>query len=335
VTVALPVRAPVAEYSEHTGRTEAPGVVELRARVAGHLVRAPFREGDPVRKGDLLFVVDPRPFQAAVERARAELASIRADRALAARNEARAEQLVKAAAISERDFDQQKSALEQLAARQAVASAALASAELDLAYASVRAPIAGRIGRKLVTEGNLVGPSTPMPLATLVSVDPLYVYIDVDEARGLALSHDKSAQAKVGFAGEEGYPHSARVDFVDNRVDATTGTLRVRAIVANAEGRLRHGLFARVRLTSGAPTPALLISDRAVATDQDRRFVWVVGSDDKVQYRPVTLGQLDGALRVVRAGLRPDDRVLVRGLQRVRPGAEVAAALIPMQEVDR
>jgi len=336
VTVATPIRERVVEFSEHTGRTEAPESVEIRARASGHLVQASFREGDLVKKGDLLFVIDPRPYRTALARAKAELASARADHALAVRNAARAEQLHKSNTIAEREWDRQASAVEQLAARVGVAEAAVASAALELEYAYVRAPISGRIGRMLVTPGNLVGPSLPTPLATLVSVDPLYVYVDVDEGRGLALgrTHEQTV-AHVGFAGEQGYPHEAALDFVDNHVDAQTGTLRVRAVVKNPDGKLTHGLFARVRLPeSGGERDALLVSDRAVATDQDRRFVWVVGADGKASYRGVKLGPIEHGLRVVRDGLTPEDRVVVRGLQRVRPGAQVEAEQVAMRELD-
>lgn len=331
VTAARPLVAPLAEFSEHTGRTEAPEAVEIRPRASGHLERAAFHEGDLVKKGDLLFVVDPRPYRTALARARAELEGARADHALAQKEAARAEELFKTTAIAERERDARVAALAQIAARREGASAAVATAELDLDYAHIRSPIGGRIGRVLVTPGNLVGPGTPSPLATVVSVDPLYVYVDVDETRALELRRAAGAiVARVGFPGEEGHPHEARVDFLDNRVDPATGTLKVRAVVPNPDGRLAHGLFARVRLAAGAAHDAVLVEDRAVATDQDRRFVWVVGPDDRAQYRAVKLGPLEGALRVVREGLAADDRVVVRGLQRLRPGVEVAAELVAM-----
>ncbi|HEU4538303.1 MAG TPA: efflux RND transporter periplasmic adaptor subunit, partial [Polyangiaceae bacterium] len=326
---------PVAEFSEHTGRAEAPGAVEIRARAAGHLERAAFREGELVKKGDLLFVVDPRPYRAALARARADLEAARADHALAEKNAARADALYQSNAIAARERDELGGALAQLSARRAAAAAAVSAAELDLDYALVRSPIDGRIGRVLVTPGNLVGPGTASPLATVVSVDPLYVYVDVDEARALGLrAGGGAAAARIGFPGEAGYPHEARVDFLDNRVDPATGTLKVRAVVPNPDGRLSPGLFARVRLTQGAPRDAVLVADRAVATDQDRRFVWVVGPGERAQYRGVKLGHLEGGLRVVREGLAASDRVVVRGLQRLRPGVEVAAELVAMGEVD-
>lgn len=334
VTVALPVVASVADYNDHTGRTEAPASVEIRPRASGHIVSVAFHEGDVVKKGDLLFVIDPRPYQAALARARAELASVRADLELARKNTARVDELFRMKAVAERDWDTQRAQLDQLAARRASADAAVETAALDLDYAYVRSPIAGRIGRALVTAGNLVGPETVSPLATVVSVDPLYVYVDVDEVHGLRLRSEGATVARIGFPGEDGYPHEAPIDFIDNRVDPATGTLKVRVVVQNHDGRLAHGVFARVRLSDGAAHDAVLISDRAVATDQDRRFVWVVGEDKKASYRAVRLGPLEGNLRVVRDGLAPTDRVVVRGLQRIRPGVEVDPDVVPMRSAD-
>jgi RND family efflux transporter MFP subunit len=195
-----------------------------------------------------------------------------------------------------------------------------------------RSPIEGRIGRVLITPGNLVGPTTPSPLATVVSVNPLYVYVDVDETRALRLTRKGDAVARVGFAGEDGYPHEAALDFLDNRVDPQTGTLKVRAVLKNPDGLWGHGLFARVQIPEAAAHDAFLIADLAVATDQDRRFVWVVGADGKVEHRQVKLGPLNGGLRVVREGLTESDLIIVRGLQRVHPGSLVAPQTISMTE---
>lgn len=335
VTVAEPLVMRVGDFSEHTGRAEAVDSVEIRPRASGHLQRVQFHEGELVKKGDLLFVVDPRPYDAALSRAKAELERARVDQELAKRDTGRAEQLFKSNSISEHDWDTQSSSLLQLAARTHVAAAAVSSAQLDVDYAYVRAPIAGRIGRVLVTQGNLVGPALPSPLATLVSVDPLYVYVDVDEAHAMHLGRanpDAPVVAKVGFTDEPGHPHEATLDFVDNRVDPQTGTLKVRVVVKNPDGKLTPGLFARVRLPSGAARDSVLVADRAVATDQDRRYVLVVDPAGKVQYRAVKLGPLHEGLRVVREGLTAADRVIVRGLQRVRPGVQVKAEVIPMSK---
>ncbi|HEY0463080.1 MAG TPA: efflux RND transporter periplasmic adaptor subunit [Polyangiaceae bacterium] len=332
VTVAQVTQATVTEFSEHTGHTESPSTVEIRARATGYLTRAAFHEGDLVKKGELLFEVDAKPYQASLARAKAELASARVDVELARKNATRGEQLFQANVISEQDWDTRSATFHQLEARTQVASAAVNSAELDLDYAYVRSPIAGRIGRFLVTPGNLVGPNLPSPLTTVVSVDPLYVYVDVDETRALRLGRTPGAVARVGFSGEEGFPHEAALDFVDNRVDPQTGTLKVRAVLKNPDGRWVHGLFARVQLPEEISHEAVLIADLAVATDQDRRFVWVVGADGKVEHRTIKVGPLNGGLRIVREGLTTNDRIVVRGLQRVRPGALVAAQAISMRD---
>jgi RND family efflux transporter MFP subunit len=332
VTVARVTQSSVTEFSEHTGHTEAPNTVEIRARATGFLNHVGFHEGALVKKGDPLFEIDPRPYQAALRRTKAELESALVDDELARRNAARGERLFKDNAISTQESETLSATFRQLTARAEVASAAVASAQLDLEYASVRSPIDGRIGRILVTPGNLVGPELPTPLATVVSVNPLYVYIDVEETRALRLSRTAGAVARVGFAGEDGHPHEARIDFLDNRVDPQTGMLKVRAVLQNPDGRWVHGLFARVELPENDAHEAVMIADVAVATDQDRRFVWVVGSDGKVEHRQVKLGPLNGGLREVKEGLTGADRVIVRGLQRVGPGAMVAAEEISMSD---
>lgn len=334
VTVAQPLVAPVGEWSDHTGRAEAVDSVEIRPRASGHLQRVAFKEGELVKAGDLLFVVDPRPYGAALSRAQADLERAQVDQQQAQREATRAETLFKTRVITEQERDTQSSSLLQLMARAKVASAAVSSAQLDLEYAYVRAPIAGRIGRTMVTAGNLVGPAMPSPLTTLVSVNPLHVYVDVDESNALRLGRGTKGAppvvAQVGFSDEPGHPHAATVDFVDNRVDPQTGTLRVRVVVRNDDGRLTPGLFARVRMPLGAAHDTVLVDDRAVGTDQDRRYVYVVDPQNKVQYRAVKLGPLHEGLRVVREGLTPADRVVVVGLQRVRPGAPVSVDLVPM-----
>jgi RND family efflux transporter MFP subunit len=344
VTVAEAVGATITETSEYTGRVEAVDSVDVRARVAGQLERAAFREGDLVKKGDLLFIVDPRPYQAELARAEGALARAKADAELAQREAGRADELLKTKSISEHEWDTQTGARTAMMAASQVASADVAAASLNVEYASIRAPVAGRIGRILVTPGNLVSPTTASPLTTLVSVDPLYVYVDVEEARALRIARPHATRAgfledgvvaQVGFAGEDEYPHEARMDFIDNRVDPATGTLKIRLVIKNPDGRLTPGLFARVRLPEEDARAAVLVSDRAVGTDQDRKFVLVVDGDNKVQYRAVKLGPLHDGLRVVRDGVAPADRVVVRGLQRVRPGAAVAPELVTMASVDR
>jgi membrane fusion protein, multidrug efflux system len=340
VSVAEAISATVTEASEYTGRSEAVDSVEIRPRVAGELERAAFREGDLVKKGDLLFVIDPRPYQAALARAQGSLAKSKADVAFAERDAARAAELIKSGSISGREWDSQNCALQQLTAAEQVASADVTAASLDVEFSTIRAPVSGRIGRLMVTPGNLVAPANPGPLTTLVSVDPLYVYVDVEEAHALQLArphvagHDDLV-AHVAFGGEDDYPHEARLDFVDNRADPATGTTKVRLVVKNPDGKLSPGLFARVRLPEdGAARPAVLVSDRAVGTDQDRRYVLVVDKDNKVQYRSVKLGPLHEGLRVVKGGLAASERVVVRGLQRVRPGVAVTPEVVAMASVD-
>ncbi|RYE94476.1 MAG: efflux RND transporter periplasmic adaptor subunit, partial [Myxococcales bacterium] len=236
-----------------------------------------------------------------------------------------------------REFDAQSNALLQVAASSRIATASMTAAQLSIEYATIRAPIAGRIGRALVTPGNLVSPGST-PLATLVSVDPMHVYVDVDEARALRYRGQVGAgqlHAHVGFADEDGYPHDGVIDFIDNRVDEATGTVKARAVIANPDGRLSPGLFARMRLPASAERDALLVSDRAIGTDQSRKFVYVVGPDDKVESRTVKLGPLHDGLRVVREGVTGDDRVVVNGLQRVRPGSAVSAKVVAMKESER
>jgi RND family efflux transporter MFP subunit len=336
VTIAAPIVKQITEWTEQTGRAEAADTVDVRARAAGHLQRVAFREGDQIQKGDLLFVIDPRPYRVARARAQAEVLRARVDLELGKKEAGRAEKLFQSNVIAEREVDAQRSSLEQLGARMQVAKAGLASASLDVDYAFVRAPISGRIGRMLVTPGNLVGPELPTPLATIVSIDPLYIYVDVNEVHALQLTRNSSdaGLARVGFADETGYPHEGKIDFIDNRVDPQTGTLKLRVVVKNADGKLRPGLFARVRLAERGSRDAILVSDRAIATDQDRKFVWVVGADGKAEYRAVKLGPLHEGLRIVREGLRASDRIVIRGLQRVRPGTQVAAETVAMTTAD-
>ena len=340
VSVAQPLEADVSDTSEYTGRAESVESVDVRARVSGYLQRVAFREGDIVKRGDPLFVIDPRPYEAALARAKGALEQSKVDMGFADRDAERSRALVRTDAIPQRQWDNDRSTLERLTAAREVAEADVKTSTLDLEYAHIRAPVSGRIGRVEVTVGNLVGPQTTTPLTTLVSVDPLYLYVDVEEARALHLARPHAgdagppAVAHVGFAGEEGYPHLVTMDFIDNRVDPTTGTLRVRFVVPNKDGKLTPGHFARVHLAEGAPLPRLLIADRAVTPHLDRRFVYVVGSDDTAQYRGVTLGPLREGLRVVQDGLTRDDRVIVRGLQRIKPGAPVAPTVVDMRSVD-
>jgi membrane fusion protein, multidrug efflux system len=332
VTVALPVVQEVQPWRAYTGRAEAVDSVEIRARVGGYLQRAAFREGNLVKKGDLLFVVDARPFAASHARAQAELDGARAEAALARLDAQRSDKLWAERVISESEHDRERSKVVQREALAKRAEAVVREAALDIEFSNLRAPIDGRIGRIQVTPGNLVGPSTPAPLTTLVSVDPLHVYVDVVEADALLLEGGKHSAA-VGFPGETGYPHQATVDFIDNHVDAGTGTVKVRAVVKNPDGKLTPGLFARLRIATEQPRPTVLVIDSAFGTDQSHKFAYVIDEAGVVQYREVELGELHEGLRVVRRGLAAGDRVVVRGLQRARPGAAVDAEVMPMREL--
>ena len=338
VSVARPVVARATEWDEFTGHSAAVETVEIRARVGGHLQKVGFTHGALVKKGDVLFVLDARPYQAELARASGELARAAATTDLAQREAKRAQVLFDSHTIAEREFDTQSNALLQVNAASRIASASLTAAQLNIEYATLRAPISGRIGRALVTPGNLVAPGGP-PMATIVSVDPIHVYVDVDEAHALRYRSQLGAGAKlaahVGFADEDGYPHEGAIDFIDTQVDEATGTAKARAVIANPDGRLSPGLFARMRLPAGAEHDALLVTDRAIGTDQSRKFVYVVGPDGTVSPRTVKLGPLHDGLRVVRDGVRDGDRVVVNGLQRVRPGAAVNAKDVPMKESDR
>jgi RND family efflux transporter MFP subunit len=335
VTVASPVQAQVTDTEDYVASTESPQRVEIRPRVSGAIVRTAFVEGQLVKKGALLFVIDPRPFEVSLAHAEAELASVKADHGLALKNAARADRLFKASVIAQREYDQRTSETEQLSARVQVAEAAVAAAKLELEYAYIRSPISGRVGRKLVTEGNQVGPSTASALTTVLSVDPLYVYFDVEESLALGIPRDEPLTARISFGTDTDFSTEAKVDFLDNHVEPGSGTMKFRAVVPNPQGRLTDGLYARVRLPMGKAKPALLVADQAIATDQDRRFVWVVDGNSKVEYRQIKLGPLRDGLRVVREGLHDGDKVIVRGLKRSQAGVTVTTEVISMHDLDR
>ncbi len=336
VTVAQPLARQVTDWDEYTGRLAAPETVEVRARVSGYLNEAPFTDGALVTRGELLFVIDSRPYRAALDEARAALTGARARLELAERDLARAEQIYAARTISERDLDTRTEERKAAAAAIAETEARVKAAELDLEFCEVRAPIAGRVGRKLVTVGNLVtgGTEDATLLTTIVSVDPIHVYVNADERAYLRYqrlaqsgerpsSRDQPNPVRLQLADEEGFPHHGYVDFVDNRLDPATGTIQGRAVFPNPDGVLVPGLFARVQIIGEGPYDALLVPDHAVGTDQAQRIVYVVGEDNTVRAVPVVLGHQEGSLRVIRSGLQPTDRVIINGLQRVRPGSTV------------
>ena len=339
VSVAGVLSKTVGQWDDFTGRVAAVESVELRPRVSGYVQRVAYAEGQEVRKGDLLFVIDPRPYQAALDRAQAELARARAEARLAQAQDARAQSLIDAKAISREEFEQRKANSAGADAAVRGAEAAVAAARLDLQFTQVRSPIAGRAGRALVTEGNLAQADATL-LTTVVSQDPVYVYFETDEQTWLryaALARkgersDTGNPVRVGLANEAGYPHAGSVDFIDNQVDPRTGTLRARAVLRNPDRLFTPGLFARVQLQGGGERQALLVDDKAVLTDQDRKYVYVLGKGNTAQRKDVVLGRSVDGLRVVTSGLSAGDKVIVNGVQKVFfPGMPVAPKQVAMQ----
>lgn len=314
----------VRPWDEFTGRIAAIGAVDIRPRVSGYIERIAFKEGDTVKAGDLLFVIDPRPYRATYDSAMAQLERARASVQLAEAQNKRAESLIKTGAISVDALDTRGAALGQTSADVHAAEAALATAKLNLDFTEVRAPIAGRVSRALLTLGNLVQADQTV-LTSVVSQDPVYVYFQPDEQsflrycelarRGERANSDN--QVRVGLASETGFPHSGTVNFVNNQVDAATGTINVRATVPNPDGVFVPGLYARVQLEGRAEYMAMLIDDKAVMTDQDRKYVYVLGPEDKVKRKDIVLGSIHEGLRVVQSGLDANDKVIVAGLQKI------------------
>ena len=341
VSVAEVLERQITNFQEFTGRIEAVERVELRPRVSGYIESVAFREGAEVRKGDVLFVIDPRPYEASLKGARAELARAQSAHRQAGTEKERAVKLLELRALSQEEFDARTAGSEKSAADVQAAQAAVDAAELNLAFTRVRAPISGVVGKAEVTAGNFVASGDTL-LARLVSIDPVYVRFEGDEAAYLrqaqqlrGLGNKASPQPVwVGLANEQGHPHQGVMVFTDNELDAQTGTIRARARLDNRDRLFTPGLFARVKLGEGAIHQAILIEDRAVGTDQTRRFVYVVKSDNSLEYRDVELGPLHEGLRVVRSGLVPGERIVVNGLMRVRPGVTVEPQLVAMRLPD-
>ena len=332
VTSAVVIQRPVTETQEFSGRLEAIEVVAIRPRVSGYITAVNFKPGAEVKKGEVLFVIDPRPYQAEADRTKAVAAAAQARAGLARLELQRAELLLADKAIAQREFDERAAGQKELDASVRAAQAEHETARLNLAYTRVTSPINGRVSKAEITLGNLVDATAV--LTSVVSLERIYASFDGDESTYLRVSRRTNAgqpvEVKVGLAGEEGFPHSGKLEFVDNQLDSRSGSVRMRATLANADRALAPGLFARVQIAGGAPTPQILIVDRAINTDQDRKFVYVVDKDGKAEYRSVKLGPLDDGLRIVREGLKPGEKIVVNGLQRVRPGAPIAAQVVPM-----
>ena len=336
VTVAHPLQHEVIEWDEYTGHLEAPESVDLMARVSGFVEQTPFEEGAIVHEGDLLYVIDDRPFKADLDSKRADVARAEAQQALAEVHLRRYDQVRNTRAISELDYDTAKADLSQAQAAVASAKAAAEVARLNLEWTRVVAPITGRISRKYVTRGNLIngGVGQATLLTTIQSLDPIYHYSDVDERSVLRYQQLRREKKRVSardakipvflqLENETYFPHEGVVDFVDNKVDPATGTLRARGVFPNPDGSLTPGYFGRVRVPGSGRYQALLVPDSAVGTDQDLRFLLAVGPDSTVQLKPVKLGALFGKLRCIESGIGPDDRVIINGLQGARPGSKV------------
>ena len=322
------------DWADFTGRLEAVDSVEIRPRVGGYVESVHFAEGGRVAAGELLYQIDPRPYKAEAARLKAERERAQAQLKLAQSYRERAERLLERNAISEEEAERNAADASVAAAQLASISAALEAAELNLSFTRVTAPIAGRVSRAIVTAGNLVDAS--VVLTTIVSDEEVYAYFDVDEQTYLEHVQQTNAAeesvVQVGLINEEGYPHAARLDFVDNQVDPRHGTIRARAILDNRDGQFTPGLFARMKLVSPSRHRAALVDDRAIGTDLGKRFVFVVDEQGVVQYRPVETGRLVEGLRIVNDGLAAGDVVVVNGLQRVRPGVTVAQTRVAMSD---
>lgn len=343
VTVSQPLQREVTEYDEYTGRFAAVESVEIRARVSGYLVSTEFRDGQFVNQGDLLFRIDPRPFQIALDQARAQLQQSQARAEFAERDLRRAAELRQARTLSEQVYDERLREDRQAKAALLQAQAAIRAAELDVEFTQIRAPVSGRTGRALVTEGNLVsgGTGNTTLLTTIVSLDPIYFYFDADEAAYLRYvrlartgerpsSREFAQPVRVALGDESDYPHAGAMDFVDNVVDRGTGTVRGRALLANPSLLFTPGQFGRLRLAATGKRPALLLPDEAIGTDQSRRYVLSVADDGTVGLKTVTTGGLIDGLRIVRDGITESDWIVIKGVQRARPGSKVTPERAPI-----
>ncbi|MFZ1001550.1 MAG: efflux RND transporter periplasmic adaptor subunit [Pseudolabrys sp.] len=338
VTVAKPIKRTVVDYDEYVGRFAAINSVEIRARVSGYLDKLHFKDGQVVKQGDLLFTIDKRPFQNTLDQARANLVQAQSNVAFTESDYTRGQQLVRDKTITDQTFEQRAQAFRNAKASVSANEAAVRQAELDMEFTELRAPMNGRIGDRRVSPGNLVtggtGGNTTL-LATIVSIDPIYFEFTFDEASYLryerlstagqdVASRNAGVQVALKLIDESDFDHEGRMDFVDNVIDRSTGTIRGRAVIANSKEIFTPGMFARVRVPGTAPYEALLVPDAAIGTEQARRFVMVVDDQDTGRPKYVTLGQVtkDG-LRAIKDGIGPDDRIVVSGLMQARPGQKV------------
>jgi len=330
----------VVEWDEYIGRLESPETVEIRARVSGYLDKVHFKEGKEVRKGDLLFTIDRRPYKADLDRAAADYERVQSQAELAKNDADRAQKLILTKAISTEDYDTKLKTYTAALAVEKSAKANLDFTTLNWEFTEIRSPIGGRTSRAIVTEGNLIsgGGAGATLLTTVVSQDPLYCYVDVDERSILKYIQlrregkresalDKPIPVEMALGDEVGFPHKGFTDFVDNKIDPTTGTLHCRGVFPNPERALGPGFFARMRIPGSGKYPALLIPDRCLGSDQSQKFVYVVNAEKSVEFRPVKIGPMIDGLRVLKEGVKPGEQIIVEGLLRVRPGVVVEAKL--------
>ncbi|HGY1226843.1 TPA: efflux RND transporter periplasmic adaptor subunit [Citrobacter farmeri] len=343
VSVADVVMKSINQWDSFNGRIDAVESVQLRPRVSGYIDKVNYTDGQEVKKGEVLFTIDDRTYRAALEQAQATLARAKTQASLARSEANRTDKLVNTNVVSREEWEQRRSAATQAQADIRAAHAAVDAAQLNLDFTKVTAPIDGRASRALITQGNLVtaGDSASV-LTTLVSQKTVYVYFDVDESTYLhyqnlsrsgqgASGNHLALPVEIGLVGEDGYPHQGKVDFLDNQLTPSTGTIRMRALLDNAQRQFTPGLFARVRLPGSAKFNAMLIDDKAVLTDQDRKYVYIVDKEGKAQRRDITPGRLAAGLRIVQQGLNPGDKVIVEGLQKVfMPGMPVNAKTVAM-----
>ncbi|MFZ4806881.1 MAG: efflux RND transporter periplasmic adaptor subunit [Hyphomicrobiaceae bacterium] len=344
VTVSRPLVRNVIEWDEYTGRFDAVDAVDVRARVSSYLVDIHFKDGQLVKKGDLLFTIDPRPFERAVDQARAELDQWQTRVRNASKDVSRALPLVKQGVVSEKNYDDRENAFEDAVAAAKVAEARLRTAELELSFTKVTSSIDGRVSRANVSIGSYIvgNNASGTQLTNIVSQDPILIYFDVNEnnyikykrlqiAGATAVASELGTAVEIALPDDSGFPHKGRLDFIDNRLDSSTGTLRARATIANKAGLFSAGMFARVRVPGSPEYSAVLLPDEAIGTDQTNRFVLVVDADGVASRRTVGLGRLQDGLRVIKSGVTADDWVVVRGIQRARPGQKVTPKREPLQ----